>query len=153
MKTLLVLALAMFSLGFIIEVQLTPEQKRARAAQEKAWHDTLVEQFDLTALQAFLQGEIARCKTCDGVDLTRSKLAPTWTVEGKIITCGDWCFQIKKVTDDEFRLVWNYEYIPPGETGDGLQKSVAFECMRQNRSVFKMVRLHRYENEVIILNP
>jgi len=100
-----------------------------------------------------LQREVAEIKVCDGVDLAKARVADAWQVDKRMVTCGDWRLVLDEPTADAFRLVWDYEYIPPKGEDDGLQKSIVMECARIERGRFLVKSIHRVENKLVILIP
>jgi hypothetical protein len=152
MKTLLIALLAFLACGFIIEVPEKPEQKAERLKQESAWQTDLRARFDLKALRDFLASEIKARRSYEDANLEKSALPPDWVVEGTSVNCGDWHFLIADSKQNEFRLDWIYE-TSRQKDGSLLQKTIILECRRIDRTIFRVTKIRRQEDEVIELNP
>jgi hypothetical protein len=149
MKVACVLLLALLSLGFIVE---TPEGRREVERQHKTWRKQFKRAYDLTALQAFLVEQVKATGEIEGVDLSKSRLAAQWSLEGGVAQCGDWLF-IGKVGDAEFALQWTYADIPHPDHSGGIWKIIQLHCRREAKDRFRQLSVSRSEDEYVILMP
>jgi hypothetical protein len=151
MKPLLIALLAILSLGFVIEVPETPEQKADRVKHESEWRAELTSRFELSALRHFLASELRSRRSFQDARLDKSVLAPAWSVVGTGVNCGDWHFRIADPKQDDFRLEWIYS-TERQKDGRLIQKSVILDCHRIDRRNFRIIGIRKLEDELIELD-
>jgi hypothetical protein len=137
MKAVLLIFAALFACGFILE---TPESKKAQADAERKWKKEVVADYDRSALLQFLRNAIAEKKQFEGIDLAKVRIGRRWKFKSMSMVCGDWVFVRPLGTKDGFEIQY----------ADDKEKYVAFECIREERDRFRLVRI--YKDEWILLD-
>jgi hypothetical protein len=149
MKTVSVLFFALLSLGFIID---TPEARRERELQHKAWRHQMGSRYDFPALRKFVAQQIKAIGRVEGIDLSKSTLGARWSLEGGVAQCGDWRF-MGDSQKAEFTLSWTYADIPNPTEGGGIWKIISLHCVRKANDRFEFRSASRSEDEYVILSP
>ncbi len=136
LRTAALLVLAACSLGlFPIE---TPEEEQKRAQDHLK---AVSKYYDLASLRLFLRAEIRERRTCDGADLTQSKIGTEWVASAGGPVCGDWQMTLFVPPSDDFQLNWCYR-ITRRQDGGYIFSRVVFDCVRVSRSRFQVTRVH-----------
>jgi hypothetical protein len=149
-RVLPIILLALLSCAFALPE--TPAERADRVKEERAWKKLFVETYDLDSLHVFLKSQIAAIPLVEGVDLRKSKIERKWWFGGLGVSCGDWSFSAKSISSPEFNLSWTYEEIRRNDDTI-LQRSVTFACLRESKSVFRMISVCRSDRENVIIQP
>ena len=149
MKVACIIILSLLSLGFIIE---TPESRREQERQHAAWRKQFKRAYDLAALRAFLVEQVKATGQIEGVDISKSRIADQWSLDGGVAQCGDWLV-LGEVGVADFTFQWTYADIPNSDRSGGLSKSVRLLCRRDAKDRFRFLSASKSEDEYVILIP
>jgi hypothetical protein len=131
MNRILTLVLGMMLVAGCTHVMTPGEVQGELERRERAWRESLLRQYDLDALLAFIRQTITETKSLDGVDLSTAKLNARWSIGGQSMVCGDWYFSADPERN-EFTLRTTFVRA---------KRAFDFHCVREGRNTFRVAKI------------